>query len=265
MRIALGLEYDGSGFCGWQSQPRGNTVQDALERALSEIAGAAVRAHCAGRTDAGVHALAQVVHFDAPAARPPNAWVRGVNAHLPGRIAVRWSREVADEFHARFSARSRSYRYVLYNHAVRPALLDGRVGWFHLPLDVDAMRAGAARLLGERDFTAFRAAECEAATPVRLLQRAEVTRRGDCVLFDFRANAFLHHMVRNMVGALVYVGKGAHPPEWIAELIAGRDRSLAAPTFPPHGLYLSAVEYEARWQLPRDGRVVAPFDPLDPA
>lgn len=262
MRIALGLEYDGAAFAGWQTQPQGNTVQDAMERALAEIAGAPVRTTCAGRTDAGVHAAAQVVHFDTPAARPENAWVRGVNAHLPDSIAVRWSREVPDEFHARFSARSRNYRYVLYNHAVRPALLHGRVGWFHLPLDLVAMQAGAVHLVGERDFSAFRAVECQAKTPVKTLLQAEVRREGDCIVFDFRASAFLHHMVRNMVGALVYVGKGAHAPEWIAELIARRDRSLAAPTFSPHGLYLSGVEYEARWQLPLNGRIIAPFDPL---
>ena len=262
MRIALGLEYEGAAFAGWQTQPQGNTVQDALEPALAEIAGAPVRVTCAGRTDAGVHAAAQVVHFDAPAARPENAWVRGVNAHLPDSIAVRWSREVTDEFHARFSARSRSYRYLLHNHAVRPALLHGRVGWFHLPLDIGAMHAGAALLLGEQDFSAFRAAGCQARSPVKTLHRAEVSRHGDCIVFDFRASAFLHHMVRNMVGALVYVGKGAHPPEWIGDLVASRDRSLAAPTFSPHGLYLSGVEYEARWQLPMNGRIIAPFDPL---
>lgn len=262
MRIALGLEYEGAAFAGWQTQPQGNTVQDALERALADIAGAPIRVACAGRTDAGVHAAAQVVHFDAPTARPENAWVRGVNAHLPDSIAVRWSREVPADFHARYSALARSYRYVLHNHAVRPALLHGRVGWFHLPLDIEAMQAGAALLAGEQDFSAFRAAECQARSPVKTLHQADVRREGDCIVFDFRASAFLHHMVRNMVGALVYVGKGAHPPEWIAELIAGRDRRLAAPTFSPSGLYLSGVEYDARWQLPMNGRIIAPFDPV---
>ncbi len=262
MRIALGLEYDGAAFAGWQTQPQGNTVQDALERALAEIAGVPVRVMCAGRTDAGVHAAAQVVHFDAPVARPENAWVRGVNSCLPDSIAVRWSCVVPDDFHARYSALSRSYRYVLYNHAVRPALLHGRVGWFHLPLDIEAMHAGAALLAGEQDFSAFRAAECQAKSPVKTLHRAEVLRQDDYIVFDFRASAFLHHMVRNMVGALVYVGKGAHPPEWIAELIAGRDRRLAAPTFSPSGLYLSGVEYDACWQLPMNGRIIAPFDPV---
>ena len=262
MRIALGLEYDGAAFAGWQTQPQGNTVQDALERALAEIAGAPIRVACAGRTDAGVHAAAQVAHFDTPAARPENAWVRGVNAHLPDSIAVRWSREVPDNFHARYFALARSYRYVLHNRAVRPALLHGRVGWFHLPLDIEAMQAGAALLAGEQDFSAFRAAECQARSPVKTLHRAEVLRQDDYIVFDFRASAFLHHMVRNMVGALVYVGKGAHPPEWIAELIAGRDRRLAAPTFSPSGLYLTGVDYDACWQLPMNGRIIAPFDPV---
>ena len=256
MRIALGLEYDGAAFAGWQTQPHGNTVQDALERALARIADAPVRTVCAGRTDAGVHATAQVVHFDAPAVRLENAWVRGVNAHLPDSVAVCWARAVPADFHARFSARSRSYRYVLCNHAVRPALQHGRAGWFHLPLDLAAMQAGAALLTGERDFSAFRAAGCQAKSPVKTLYQAEVRREGDHLIFDFRASAFLHHMVRNMVGALVYVGKGAHPPEWIAALLASRDRSLAAPTFSPHGLYLSGVEYEARWQLPPNGRIM---------
>ena len=262
MRIVLGLEYDGTPFSGWQTQLTGNTVQDALERALVDIAGAPVRVACAGRTDAGVHAAAQVVHFDSPATRPENAWVRGVNSHLPDSIAVRWSCVVSDEFHARFSARSRSYRYVIYNHAVRPALLHGKVGWFHLPLDLEAMQQGATFLVGEQDYSAFRAAECQARSPVKTLHRASVSRQGDCIVFEFCASAFLHHMVRNMVGALVYVGKGAHPPGWIAELIAGRDRSRSAPTFSPSGLYLSGIEYDARWQLPTNGRIIAPFDPV---
>lgn len=264
MRIALGLEYDGGAFAGWQTQPGGNTVQDTLERALAAIAGAPVRVACAGRTDAGVHATAQVVHFDAPAPRPLNAWVRGVNSHLPDTIAVRWACEVPPTFHARFSARSRSYRYLLYNHPVRPALLAGKVGWFHLPLDLAAMRAAAALLVGEHDFSAFRAADCQAKSPVKTLHLARVRHAGPCIVFDFRANAFLHHMVRNMVGALVHVGKGARPPAWIAELLAGRDRSRAAPTFSPHGLYLSGVEYGPGWPLPMNGRIIAPFLPPAP-
>jgi tRNA pseudouridine38-40 synthase len=260
MRIALGIEYDGSSFCGWQSQPHGNTVQDAVERALEKIAGMPVRATCAGRTDAGVHAAVQVVHIDAPVDRPESAWVRGANAFLPDSVAVRWAREVPEDFHARFCAFARSYRYVLYNHPVRPALGHGRVGWFHLPLDLDAMRTAAAHLIGEHDFSAFRAAECQAKTPVKTVYRIDVERRGDYFLFEFRANAFLHHMVRNMVGALVHVGKGRQSPEWIAALLDSRDRTRSAPTFSPAGLYLCGIEYEPRWQLPLNGRIIAPFD-----
>lgn len=250
MRIALGLEYDGTAFSGWQSQSHGNTVQDVLEKALGRIAAAPIRVTCAGRTDAGVHALGQVVHFDVAVDRRDSAWVRGVNSHLPPQVAVRWAQPVAAGFHARFSALSRSYRYVLLNRPVRPAVRHGRVGWFHQPLDVDAMVEAARLLLGEHDFSSFRAAECQAKSPVRHCYRADVAREGDVVSFDFRANAFLHHMVRNIVGALVYVGKGKHAPQWIGELLAGRDRSLAAPTFDPAGLYFAGVEYAPEWGLP---------------
>ncbi|MCX7174265.1 MAG: tRNA pseudouridine(38-40) synthase TruA [Proteobacteria bacterium] len=255
MRIALGIEYDGASFHGWQSQPHGNTVQDALERALTEVAGHNVRLTCAGRTDTGVHALGQVAHFDCTAERPDNAWVRGTNAHLPASVAVRWAQPVDGEFHARFAARSRSYRYVLYNHAVRPALNHGHVGWCHRPLEVDRMQQGAALLLGEQDFSAFRSAECQAKSPTKMLYQADVARRGDMIVFDFRASAFLQHMVRNIVGALVVVGRGKQAPAWIAELITRRDRTLAAPTYSPAGLYFAGVEYEPRWHLPTEGRI----------
>jgi len=251
MRIALGLEYDGSAFCGWQTQPSRCGVQDCLEAALAAIAGSAVETVCAGRTDAGVHALEQIVHFDAHAQRPESAWVRGVNASLPASLAVLWAREIDDAFHARYSALKRCYRYVLLNRAVRPAADHGRVGWFHLPLDVERMRAAANYLVGEHDFSAFRAAECQARSPVRTLERAEIERRGDYVVFEFWANAFLHHMVRNLIGTLVYVGKSKHPPEWAREVLERRDRALAAPTFDAAGLYLARVEYGATWQLPR--------------
>jgi tRNA pseudouridine38-40 synthase len=259
MRIALGVEYDGTAFAGWQSQAHCNTVQDALEAALGQIAAGPVRVTCAGRTDAGVHALAQVVHFDIDVARPDSAWVRGVNRHLPPQVAVRWAQPVAGDFHARFCALSRSYRYLLLNRPVRPALQQGRVGWFHHDLDVEAMRAAAALLLGEHDFSAFRAAECQAKSPVKTCHRADVVREGDMVIFDFRANAFLHHMVRNLVGSLVYVGKGSHPPQWIAELLAARDRTRAAPTFDPAGLYFAGVEYAPEWGLPSpSGGIIRP-------
>jgi tRNA pseudouridine38-40 synthase len=250
MRIALGLEYDGSGFCGWQSQAGGGSVQDALESALSAIVDAPTRVACAGRTDAGVHALAQVVHFDTDAVRPDTAWVRGVNSHLPSSVAVRWAQPVPDEFHARFSAIGRRYRYLLLNRGERPGLMAGRVGWFHRPLDADAMAEAAGLLLGEHDFSAFRAAECQAKSPVKTLRRAAVTRHGDLLVFDFEASAFLHHMVRNLVGTLVYIGKGAQSPAWIDELLQVRDRTRAAPTFSPDGLYFRGPIYEAHWGLP---------------
>ncbi|MDK9702746.1 MAG: tRNA pseudouridine(38-40) synthase TruA [Sulfuritalea sp.] len=249
MRIALGLEYDGSDFCGWQSQAGGGAVQDALEAALSMVADAPTRVVCAGRTDAGVHALAQVVHFDTDAVRPDTAWVRGVNAHLPASVAVRWAQPVASEFHARFSARGRRYRYLLLNRAERPGLMARRVGWFHRPLDAHVMAAAADLLLGEHDFSAFRSAECQARSPVKTLRRADVTRHGDLLVFDFEASAFLHHMVRNLVGTLVYAGKGARPPEWVGEILEGRDRARAAPTFSACGLYFAGVDYDPVWQL----------------
>jgi tRNA pseudouridine38-40 synthase len=253
MRIALGLEYDGSGFCGWQSQAGGGAVQDALEAALAMVADAPIRVVCAGRTDAGVHALEQVVHFDTEAARPDSAWVRGVNSHLPASVAVRWAQPVPVEFHARFSARGRRYRYVLLNRGQRPGLMAKRVGWFHRPLEAAAMQAAAGLLLGEHDFSAFRAVECQAKSPVKTLRRADVARHGDLLVFDFEASAFLHHMVRNILGALVYVGKGAHPPAWLGEILAGRDRARAAPTFEACGLYFAGVDYDPVWQLKKVG------------
>lgn len=250
MRIVLGLEYDGRGFSGWQTQPAGTGLQDALEAALSRIAGHAVATICAGRTDAGVHATHQVVHFDTAVQRPDSAWVRGVNTYLPPTVAVRWATPVTDDFHARFSATGRRYRYLLLNRAQRPGLARGRAGWFHHPLDVAAMAEAATVLLGTHDFSAFRAAECQANSPVRTITRAEVCRHGEWLVFDFAANAFLHHMIRNLVGSLVYIGKGAHPPAWMGELLAARNRTLAAPTFSPDGLYLAGVDYPAEFALP---------------
>ncbi len=197
-----------------------------------------------------MHARLQVVHFDTDAKRPGSAWVRGVNALLPAAAAVLWSHEVPGEFHARYSARSRTYRYALLNRPVRPALSAAYAGWFHLPLDVPKMRAAAALLVGEHDFSAFRSSECQAKTPVRTVHAFQVEKRADTIEFVVRANAFLHHMVRNLVGTLVYVGKGKHPPQWVSELLRSRDRARAAPTFGPEGLYLETIEYEARWGLP---------------
>jgi len=250
MKIALGIEYDGSCFHGWQSQPSGNTVQYHLERALAAIAGEPVRLAAAGRTDTGVHALAQVAHFETGATRPGSAWVRGTNTLLPQSVAVHWAVQVADDFHARYSALSRCYRYVLYNHPVRPALHHGRVGWFHSPLDCDAMRTALRHLTGEHDFSAFRSSECQAKSPVRTLTFCSVEQRGAYLQFEFRANGFLHHMVRNIVGCLVYVGSGKHAPDWLAQLLASGDRRLAAPTFSADGLYLAEVEYAPGWNLP---------------
>jgi tRNA pseudouridine38-40 synthase len=225
-------------------------VQDALQAALSSIAGTPVEVAGAGRTDRGVHARLQVAHFDTEAKRPPSAWVRGANALLPDAVAVLWSKEVPDDFHARFSARTRTYRYELLNRPVRPALQAHYAGWFHQPLDVDQMRAAAALFVGEHDFSAFRSSECQAKSPVRTIQAIELSKTDETIHFVVRANAFLHHMVRNLVGTLVYVGKGKHPPQWVRELLDSRDRALAAPTFGPEGLYLETIEYEAKWGLP---------------
>ena len=251
MRIALGIEYDGSRFLGWQTQPGGGTVQDSLESALTAIACAPVSVTCAGRTDRGVHARGQVVHFDTEVARPDSAWVRGVNALLPESVAVLWSARVAPDFHARYSALSRSYRYLLINRPVRPALEARTAGWVHASLDVDAMRAAALDLIGEHDFSAFRSSECQAKSPVRTLYSLEIQRLNcDRIIFTLRANAFLHHMVRNILGALIHVGKGKRPPAWAAQVLASRDRSRGAPTFAADGLCLERVEYAPRWALP---------------
>ncbi|HEX5477854.1 MAG TPA: tRNA pseudouridine(38-40) synthase TruA, partial [Burkholderiales bacterium] len=236
MRIALGIEYDGSRFLGWQTQPGGGAVQDALEPALSRIAAGPVQVSCAGRTDRGVHARGQVVHFDADVERPDSAWIRGVNALLPESIAVLWARRVEGGFHARYSALARMYRYVLLNRPVRPALSARHAGWFHAPLDAERMRSAAALLVGEHDFSAFRASDCQARSPVRTLLAFEIAQRGERIDFVLKANGFLHHMVRNLVGTLIYVGKGKHPPAWAGEVLASRDRARAAPTFGAEGL-----------------------------
>lgn len=251
MRIALGIEYDGSAYCGWQSQPDGCTVQDKLQFALSQIAGEVITVIAAGRTDTGVHAQEQVIHFDTTTVRPLTAWVRGTNALLPLGVAVLWAHAVDDEFHARFSAQARSYRYHLYCRPVRSALLHNKVGWFHQQLDIDAMREAAQYLLGEHDFSAFRAAACQAKSPIKTLIQLNIQQRDGLISLDLTANAFLHHMVRNIVGCLVYIGKGKHPPQWMKQVLDGRERSQAAPTFSPSGLYLHSVVYDAKWGLPQ--------------
>ncbi len=250
MRIALGVEYDGTGFSGWQVQPDRPSVQAALEAALAAIAGCPVGVVCAGRTDTGVHALMQVIHFDTPVIRPLPAWVKGVNTYLPESIAVRWASAVPDDFHARYCATARRYEYLLVNRPVRPAVRRRQLGWFHHPLDLEAMQVAAAGLIGTNDFSAFRSSECQARSPVRDMRRLDISRHGDIIRFSLEANAFLHHMVRNIIGSLVYVGKGRYRPEWMTEVLLSRDRTMAAPTFAPNGLYLAGVTYDPRWGLP---------------
>lgn len=250
MRIALGVEFAGSCYTGWQSQRDGRGVQDVLERALTAVAGERIGTIACGRTDAGVHATLQIVHFDSKVTRPDSAWVRGVNSHLPEDVGVQWASEVAVEFHARYSASARHYSYVLLNRPVRPALLAGRVGWYHRPLDIDAMRQAAAMLIGTHDFSAFRASECQARSPVKSMTRIAIERLQDTLRFDFSASAFLHHMVRNIIGAFIYIGAGKAPPEWMAKLVQERDRTLGPATFSADGLYLTGADYDARWNLP---------------
>jgi len=256
VRRALALEYDGRGYCGFQAQPSGCGVQDALERALTAIAGERVRVTPAGRTDAGVHATSQIVHFDAPVERPLAAWVRGVNANLPASAAVLWCVDVAADFHARFAATSRHYTYLLLNRSERPGLLDGRVGWHHAPLDADAMHEAALALVGTHDFSSFRAAECQAKSPVRTILQLRVSRRGAIVRFDVGADAFLQHMIRNVVGALVEIGARRRPRDWIGELLHAADRARGAPTFAADGLYFTGADYDARFGLPATRRAI---------
>jgi tRNA pseudouridine38-40 synthase len=248
--LALGVAYRGSAYHGWQSQPGGRTVQDHLEAALSAFADVPVKVQCAGRTDAGVHALNQVVHLDPPVERDANGWVRGTNRYLPSDIAVQWCRPVAADFHARNSARGRRYAYLLLESPVRPAIESGLAGWVFRPLDGDAMRVAAANLIGEHDFSAFRSSECQAASPVKQLRRIEIDARGAYWRFDFDGSAFLHHMVRNIMGCLVAVGQGLHAPAWVAEVLAAKSRDAAAPTFAPDGLYFVGPYYDPVHGLP---------------
>jgi tRNA pseudouridine38-40 synthase len=250
MRLALGVVYRGSAYQGWQSQPGGRTVQDHLEAALSSFAAVPVGTICAGRTDAGVHALNQVVHIDAPVEREPFSWVRGSNRFLPADIALQWCMPVRDAFHARNSARGRRYAYLLLESAVRPALESGAAGWVFRPLDGQAMHAAAAHLIGEHDFSSFRSSECQSPTPVKTLRSIDIARRGAYWRFDFDGNAFLHHMVRNLMGCLVAVGQGLQRPDWITEVLAARNRDAAAPTFAADGLYFAGPYYDAAHGIP---------------
>ena len=250
MRIALGLSYSGSRYEGWQSQRSGNTLQDQLEKALAKFAAQPIRTLCAGRTDAGVHALMQVVHFDTGLQRELSSWVRGTNAFLPPDISVQWAHEVPDEFHSRASAISRRYAYLLLESPVRPSVEVDRVGWVYRPMDGQAIRAALIHLLGEHDFSSFRAAQCQAKSPVKTISRIEVSQRAAYWRFEFEANAFLHHMIRNIMGCLVAIGQGNYPPDWLAEVLAARSRDAAAPTFSPDGLYFLGPVYEDRYGLP---------------
>ncbi|WP_020654950.1 tRNA pseudouridine(38-40) synthase TruA [Massilia niastensis] len=263
-RIALGVQYVGTGWSGYQKQPDRNTVQDRLEIALEKFATVPLHTTCAGRTDAGVHAIEQVVHFDTELDRAPQSWVRGVNTFLPDSIVVRWAAEVpqdadGQDFHARFSARSRTYHYVLYNHANPSALLAGRAGWVFRPLDVERMLEAGRHLIGTHDFSAFRASGCQANTPVKDMHEVSIVRHGDIIVFTVRASAFLHHMVRNIVGSLIYVGTGRNEPGWMAEVLASRSRDVAAPTFMPDGLYFAKIEYDPKWGLPQESAPPLPW------
>ena len=254
MKIALGVEYDGRAFSGWEIQKDRQTVQGVVERALSKVADQPLRTICAGRTDAGVHAWGQVVHFNTVRSRPLRAWVFGTNTGLPSSVSVSWAREVAEDFHARFSATRRCYRYLMLNRPARSGILDRRVGWESRRLDVDLMHNAAQRLLGEHDFSAFRAAQCQASSPRRTIYQLDVRREEDLIVVDIVANAFLQHMVRNLVGSLLQVGLGKYPPTWIENLLASRDRTQGGPTVTPYGLYLVCVEYPVHYALP----VIAP-------
>jgi tRNA pseudouridine38-40 synthase len=249
-RFAAGLEYDGRAYSGWQFQPGLRTLQDEVQRALSRVADSPVETVCAGRTDAGVHAIGQVLHFDSEAARSERAWRLGANTYLPNDISLLWVREVPGQFNARFSATARSYCYFILNRDSRPALATGRATWERRPLDAELMHDCAQVLVGEHDFSAFRAVECQAKSPVRCVERVSVTREGDCVRVAITANAFLHHMVRNVTGLLMAVGQGDSPPQRVATVLASRDRRTNAATAPPDGLYLSAVRYPAGFGLP---------------
>jgi tRNA pseudouridine38-40 synthase len=250
VRLALGVSYRGTRYLGWQSQPGGQTVQDQLELALSTFADHPVTTACAGRTDAGVHGFNQVVHLDTALDRREFSWVRGTNRFLPSDIAVEWCQPVADDFHARFLARGRRYSYVLRESVVRPSLDSDQVGWVFRPLDGARMQAAVAPLLGEHDFSAFRAAACQAKSPIKTLRAITIRQRGAYWRFDFDASAFLHHMVRNLMGCLITVGQGTQPPEWVAEVLASRNRDCAAPTFSPDGLYFVGPYYDAVHALP---------------
>ncbi|HHT9709474.1 TPA: tRNA pseudouridine(38-40) synthase TruA [Legionella pneumophila] len=249
MRIALVVEYDGSQYHGWQAQTGLHTIQQAVEFALSKVADSSISVVCAGRTDTGVHATNQVIHFDCEKDRSIRAWIHGANTFLPKDICVKWGKEMPENFHARYSAVSRRYRYVIYNGAIRPGLLPGNVTWQYRQLDHRLMQQGGQCLLGENDFTSFRSVECQSNTPMRNIHQLQVTRHGDLVVLDITANAFLHHMVRNIAGVLIAVGSGKHPVGWVKDVLNAKDRKLGAETAPSYGLYLVQVTYPKEFGL----------------
>jgi tRNA pseudouridine38-40 synthase len=269
MRVALGLSYAGQTYEGWQSQPNGCTVQDHLEAALSSFATQPVRTLCAGRTDSGVHGLMQVVHFDTPIHRDMQSWVRGTNTTLPSDIAVQWAQEVPDSFHARGSALSRRYAYIVLQSPVRPSLEAGRVGWVYRPMHIEPMQEAAQCLLGEHDFTSFRASSCQALSPVKNIMHIGIQRIGqseDSAYWrvDFQATAFLHHMIRNLMGCFVAIGQGLQPPDWMQAVLQARSRKVAAPTFSPDGLYFLGPVYDSAWGLPMRTAVYDSLPGLSP-
>jgi tRNA pseudouridine38-40 synthase len=249
-RIAVGIEYDGSAYAGWQAQARLPTIQHITERALSSVAAEPLTLVCAGRTDAGVHAHGQVAHFDTRAARSARGWVLGANSELPADVSVSWAAPVPVHFHARYCAEARTYRYLILNRLARSALLAQRATWIHRPLDHERMAQAALGLHGEHDFSAFRSSECQARSPIRRMERVSVERRGDWVVIEATANAFLHHMMRNIAGLLIAIGKAEAPPAWAREVLEGRDRTRNAATAPAAGLYLVSVRYPAAFALP---------------
>ena len=262
-RIAVGIEYDGSVYAGWQTQAALPTIQRLTERALSSVADEPVALVCAGRTDAGVHAHGQVAHFDTGAQRSTRSWVLGANSELPQDVSVSWAVPVPAHFHARYCAEARTYRYLILNRAARSALVARRAVWIHRPLDHGRMAQAAGALLGEHDFSAFRAAECQAKSAIRRMERLSVERRGDWVIIEATANAFLYHMMRNIAGLLVAIGKGDAPPEWANQVLQGRDRARSAATAPAAGLYLLSVRYPAAFGVPPGAaREVPPADRL---
>ncbi|WED20969.1 tRNA pseudouridine(38-40) synthase TruA [Vibrio sp. JC009] len=257
MRIALGVEYNGTNYSGWQRQSHANSVQEELEKALTIVANHPVEVQCAGRTDAGVHGTGQVVHFDTPSNRKLVAWTMGVNANMPKDIAVRWAKEVPEDFHARFSATARRYRYIIFNNKLRPGILSSGLSHYHNPLDAEKMHQAGQYLLGENDFSSFRAAHCQSLSPWRNIMHLNVIRQGHYIVVDIKANAFVHHMVRNIVGSLIVVGQGDQNPEWIKWLLEAKDRNLAGATAKAGGLYLVDVDYPQEFELP-----VEPIGPV---